>query len=415
MSRTSGYVVTHYLLTYLGYYGLMSTLVVTLSAAAFEGHEIALLVMVFAFTNKVANIPLAPWLERVPAASSVLLGCVMAAAGFVCLRFADGMALTATSLALAGVGISINALASKQLAAAASDLTENRARLFSLVAIAVNIAAAVAAPLALLFVEREQQGYVLWATAAVYATAGVVTFLNRAVLPVAPLEAGASSLRAFPAVLRLPGLRAFLVINFFYWMLYGQLFNVLAVYVSGTLDSPGELGWLFTLNALLVVCLQLGVTRLAERWTKGRRLVTIVLAYGVFVVSFMTPYLLPGYVGAVIFVMLFTLGEMMFVPSADVVFVTLIGQRSRAVGYSLFAISTALGEAIGGGAGVATYRWLSDHGHGQEFWLMAAGLALAFTLLTYKLRGCSNALRPASGSAEAPLRSWPALAPARRD
>jgi hypothetical protein len=96
----------------------------------------------------------------------------------------------------------------------------------------------------------------------VYAIAGVVTFLNRSVLPVAPLAAGASSLRAFPAVLHPPGLRAFLVINFFYWMLYGQLFNVLAVYVSGTLDSPGELGW-------LVVFLQLGVTRLAERWTRA--------------------------------------------------------------------------------------------------------------------------------------------------
>ncbi|MEH1015327.1 MFS transporter [Micromonospora sp. CPCC 206060] len=391
-ARTTGYVISHYLLTYLGYYGLVATLVVTLTAASFTGPQVALLVMVFTLTNKVANIPLAPWLERIPAANSVLLGCLMAASGFVCLQFATGMPLTIFSLAFAGVGISINALASKQLAAAASDRTGNRARLFSLVSIAVNTAAAVAAPVALMFIEREQQGSVLWAVAAVYCLAGIVTFSRRAILELADRKGPAASPRVFLTILRLPGVRSFLIINFFYWFLYGQLFNVLAVHVSKTLDSPGRLGWLYALNALMVVFLQLSVTHLAQRWTSGQELLTVVRAYALFVVSFMMVYLIPGYLGAVVFVVVFTIAEMMFVPSADVHFLGLIGHGNRAVGYSVFAISTALGEALGGGAGIAAHRWLTDHGFGHQFWLGTAVVALLFTLLTQGLRRSSTGL-----------------------
>lgn len=391
--RATTYIVSHYLLSYLGYYGLLSTLVVALTAASFNAGQTAVLVMVFALTNKVASIPLAPWLDRIPAAHSVLLGCVMAGAAFVSLRFATGMPMTVISLAFAGVGISINALASKQLAAAVSDRIENRSQLFSLISIGVNIAAAVAAPLALLFVEWKQHGQVLLAVAAVYCIAGVATFLNRATVQMGNHTTRAWSLGVYFTVLREPGLRAFLLINMFYWFMYGQLFNVLAVYVSKTLNAPGSLGWLYTLNALLVVVLQLVVTRLAGRWTKGQQFTTVVLSYALFAVSFVAAYLLPGYGGAVVFVILFTVAEMMFVPSGDVLIVGLIRQQNRAVGYSIFAISTALGEALGGGVGIVSYRWLTDHGYGNQFWLAAAGLALAFSLITQRLRRSSAGLR----------------------
>lgn len=396
--RATTYIVLHYLLSYLGYYGLLSTLVVALTAASFNGGQTAVLVMVFALTNKVASIPLAPWLDRVPAAHSVLLGCVMAGAAFVSLRFATGMSMTVISLGLAGVGISINALASKQLAAAASDRIEKRSQLFSLISIGVNIAAAVAAPLALLLVERKQHGQVLLAVAAIYCIAGVTTFLNRATVQRGSHPARTWSLDVYLAVLREPGLRAFLLINMFYWFLYGQLFNVLAVYVSETLNTPASLGWLYTLNALLVVVLQLVVTRLADRWTGGRQLTTVVLSYALFALSFLAACLVPGYGGAVVFVLLFTVAEMMFVPSGDVLIVRLIRQQNRAVGYSIFAVSTALGEAFGGGAGIVSYRWLTAHGYGNQFWFAAAGLALAFALITQRLRRSSPGLRSLTSS-----------------
>ncbi|WP_103352768.1 MFS transporter [Amycolatopsis sp. CA-128772] len=390
--RATGLIITHYLLSYLGYYGLLSTLAVALSAASFDAGQIAALVMVFALTNKVANIPLAPWLGRLPTTVSVLIGCVMAGAGFTGLRFATGMPMTVLCLGFAGVGISINALGLKTLGAAVSDRLENRSRLFALISVSINIAAATAAPVALFFVERKHHGDVLLAVAALYVLAGLVTFANRVRFPDAERVTRSWSLGLYLAVLRRPGLRAFFAVNFFFWIMYGQLFNALALYVSETLHEPAALGSLYTVNALMVVALQLVVTRLAGRWLKGRHLTTVVAAYGLFAVAFAAVYLVPGFGGAIVFVVLFTVAEMLFMPSGDVVIVRVIGEQNRAVGYSIFAISTALGEALGSGTGVAAQRWLTDNGHGTLFWLAAAALAAVFALITHRLHRASPAL-----------------------
>jgi MFS transporter, DHA1 family, multidrug resistance protein len=395
VTRSGVAIAIHYLLTNLGLFGLLSTLVVSLRAAGFSAPQVGGLVIVFTITNKIAKIPLAPWLDRIPAPRSALIGCLVAAVGFLVLRSAHGIEATTVALVLAGLGISVNALASKQLAAAASDGTANRARTFSLINISVNVASAVAAPVALLLTERGLHGYVLLSVAGVYCLAGVSTFLRHAGHRVRPAHVAATSpsLRSYCRVARLPGMMPFLVINFLGWMLYGQLFNTLALHVSETLDSPGRLGWLYTLNALLVVSVQWWTTLLIERWSKGSPLVTVVLAYAVFTVAFLAAYALPGYGAAVAFVLIFTMAEMLFVPSVDVVLLGLIGQQSRAVGYAILSVSTALGEAVGGGAGVIVYRWLADRGFTNEYWLVAAALALAATALAHRLRTRSAGLR----------------------
>lgn len=392
----------HYFMTNMGLFGLLSTLAVWLTAAHFTAAQTGLLVLAFTMTNKVGKVPLARWLDRIPAATSVLVGCLAAAAGFVVLRFAHGLPMTAAALVLAGLGVSVNALASKQLAAAASDQAGSRARVFSLINVAVNIASAIAAPLALFFVNRHHHDYVMTGVAAVYCTAGVTTYLRYAGLrrERAARAAGSPS-ASYRAVLRMPGVRPFLMINFFGWLCYGQLFNALAIYVSSTLRAPGSLGWLYTLNALLIVMAQLAVTRLAERWSGGRPAITAVAAYTTFALSFFMIYLVPGYLGALVGVIVFTAAEMMFVPTMDVLLLRLLGSQSRAVGYGLFSIGNALGESVGGGVGVAVYRWLATSGHGSEFWLVTAVLAVVAATLTHGLRVANDGLRSVSAGHEA--------------
>jgi MFS family permease len=310
------------------------------------------------------------------------------------LRIADGLVATALTLALAGLGVSVNALASKQLAADASDRAESRARLFSMINIAVNLASAAAAPVALFFVSRHQHAAVLTGVAVVYCIAGVTTFLNYSRMqPDSRVRATGSSLRSYLTVLRLPGMSSFMLINLLGWLCYGQLFNALALHVSSTLNAPNQLGWLYTINAVLIVVAQLGVTRLAERLVGGRQVITAVVAYSMFTLAFAAIYLVPGYLGAALGVVLFTLAEMMFVPTMDVLLLRLLGNQSRAIGYGLFSMGDAIGEAVGGGVGVAVYRWLSGGGHGREFWLIAAALALVSAVLTNRLRATSPGLR----------------------
>ncbi|WP_220140170.1 MFS transporter [Kitasatospora acidiphila] len=390
--RTAHYITLHYLLTNMGLFGLLSTLAVSLTAAGFNGAQTGLLILVFTIANKTAKVPLARWLDRIPAASSVLLGCFTAAVGFAVLRAVGGLLPTAAALALAGLGVSVNALASKQLAADASDRSGNRAKLFSVINIAVNTASAVASPVALLFVDRHQHGDVLTGVAVLYCVAGLVTYLNYS-RSGSRVRAVDSSLRDYLTILRLPGMRSFMLINLLGWCCYGQLFNALALHVSSTLKAPDRLGLLYTLNALLIVVAQLGVTRLTASLTGGRHVVTAITAYLAFALAFASIFLVPGYAGAVVGVVLFTMAEMMFVPTMDVLLLGLLGGQSRAIGYGMFSIGNAIGEGLGGAVGVATYRWLAGRGDGPVFWLCAAGLALVSAVLTHRLRAGSAALR----------------------
>ncbi|KPC52719.1 MFS transporter [Amantichitinum ursilacus] len=386
-------VVIHYFMANFGYFGLLSSLVVMLTAKGLQASQVALLMALFTFANKVAKIPLAPWLDGSPAPRSVLTGCVIAAVGLATLGQVQQLPLMALALMLAGVGISINNLASKQLGAAVSDSMQSRARLFSVINVAVNVASAVAAPLALYLVDRKQYGWVAAGIAATYVLAGVLTWLRLHRVAAVMQKAGSSNWRTYRNLLQRPGLRAFLLINAFGWFLYGQLFNTLALYVSSALDSASKLGWLYSLNAVLIVTLQLPLTHIAERWQGGRPMRQVTLAFTVFMLAFIAAWAVPGYPGAVVFVVLFTLAEMLFIPSVDVLLLGLIGQESRAVAYSILSISTAVGESLGGGFGVTTWRWMSNHNHMSEFWLLVAGMALVFVGVTGYLQRSSAGLR----------------------
>jgi MFS transporter, DHA1 family, multidrug resistance protein len=386
------YVGGHYFMTSLGYFGLLSTLVTALSAKAFSAAQIAVLVTLFTLVNKVAKIPLAPWIDRMAPEQAVLSGCWLAGFGLAFLGRAGNVTPVALILCAAAVGISINNLASKQLAAAASDVAPSRAKLFSMVSMMINVAAAVSAPVALQLIDRGYGLYVPYLVATAYFVAGTVTYLNFSRLGVKQTHAGTVALNVYLEMSRLPGLKGFLAVNFFGWFLYGQLFNMLALHVTVGLGSPGRLGWLYTLNALLIVFLQLTTTSVAERLCGGRQYRVVRGSFILFAVAFASACTIPGYAGSVVFVVLFTAAEMLFVPSVDVLLLDIIGKRNRAIGYSILAISTALGESLGGGGGVALYRWTAALGSTAESWMLLSLLSLLFIVFTHRIERASLAV-----------------------
>jgi predicted MFS family arabinose efflux permease len=396
------YIVGHYLVTSFGYFGMLATLVVILNSAMFGTADIAVLVATFGITNRVAKIPLAPWLDRMPAAHSVLLGCTLAACGFGGLYLASGLAYTAAALVVAGTGIAINGLATKQLAAAASDLAAQPARVFSMINIAVNVSSAIAAPAALLLLDHRRHEYVTLLIGAIYLAAGAITWLNFSSMPVEPRGLAPLSLRTYLDVLRAPGLRGFLLINAFGWFLYGQLFNVMALHVSGTLGLASQLGWLYTLNALLVVALQMGVTSLSNRLSKGNPLGALSGSYAIYLLAFVAAWAIRGYAGMVAMVILFTVAEMVFIPTIDVMLLKLVEKNNRAIGYSLLAISIATGESLGAACGMTAYRHFAALGHSELLWLAVAGMALLFIAATSVISKLSGGLAAQAAQAAAP-------------
>jgi MFS family permease len=380
------HLIGHYFLVNLGYFAIVSTLVVALKASNASAPQIAIIAGLFTFSKTFAKIPVAPLIDRISPAKSVMLGCLLASAGFGGLQLLQNIYLIGLALIFAGLGISINSLACKQLAAAASDFALNRAKVFSIINVATNVAAGIASPVALIFVGMNHYTYVVTAVSLIYLVAGTLTWMILARSIDKSISIARPNFVAYAKIAVIPGMPSVLAINLFGWFMYGQLYSVLALYVSNALHRPGELGFLYTVNAGMVVLFQIPTIALIERLTGGDTQKSTSYAFGVFTLSFALAYVIGGYIGALAFVIFFTVAEMIFMPSMDVLLLDLIGSANRAMGYGVLSISTAIGESTGNAFGVMLYRNMDALGQPRLVWVVLSLIGGAYFLTTKVLR-----------------------------
>ncbi|MFJ2025923.1 MFS transporter [Streptomyces sp. NPDC087897] len=167
-----------------------------------------------------------------------------------------------------------------------------------------------------------------------------------------------------------------------YLVAYNQLYLSLPVEVVRATGSEAALGWLFALSSLLVVTVQVPLTRFsARRITPRTALVTglAVVAAGFAAVP-LTPAGPGGLLPAAAFVVLLTLGQMLLVPAARGLVPDLV--EDRHLGLATGALSSVSGIAVLGGSAAtgalldapAPVRWAALAA------VPLAGAALAFTL-----------------------------------
>ncbi|WP_345984196.1 MFS transporter [Streptomyces sp. DSS69] len=167
-----------------------------------------------------------------------------------------------------------------------------------------------------------------------------------------------------------------------YLVAYNQLYLSLPAEVERATGSQAALGWLFALSSLLVVTLQLPLTRRsAHRMTPRTALVTglTVVAAGFAAVP-LTPGGAGGLLPGAVLVVLLTLGQMLLVPAARGIVPDLVD--GRRLGLATGALSSVSGLAVLGGS--AATGVLLDAPAPVLWAVLAAvplaGAALAFTL-----------------------------------
>ncbi|MFD8733151.1 MFS transporter [Streptomyces sp. NPDC059611] len=167
-----------------------------------------------------------------------------------------------------------------------------------------------------------------------------------------------------------------------YLVAYNQLYLSLPAEVERATGSQAALGWLFALSSLLVVTLQLPLTRRsAHRMTPRTALVTglAVVAAGFAAVP-LTPGGAGGLLPGAVLVVLLTLGQMLLVPAARGIVPDLVD--GRRLGLATGALSSVSGLAVLGGS--AATGVLLDAPAPVLWAVLAAvplaGAALAFTL-----------------------------------
>lgn len=134
------------------------------------------------------------------------------------------------------------------------------------------------------------------------------------------------------------------------------------------------------LNGILVVLLQIPIGRLMDTTLSGKREgYRLMLAFILFGVSFSMNAIVDSIGGYYVFVAIFTIAEMLFIPTIDAFVSTAANPDLRITYFSVIGLSTALGEGVGVYTGLQLIYIWSLYGKLSYFWLSLAllsGLAL---------------------------------------
>jgi len=157
--------------------------------------------------------------------------------------------------------------------------------------------------------------------------------------------------------------------------------------VQGLGFSTRDYGFLFTVNTLLIVLLEVRLNGLTSHWPPGRALAVgaALVGVGFGALAFSTPYW-----AIVMTVVVWTFGEMILFP-ANAAYVSELAPRNRRGEYmGFYSMTFGLGFALGPWAGLATYQSLGP----TALWLGCLGTGLLSSVLLGRIRSEAPAAVP---------------------
>lgn len=209
-----------------------------------------------------------------------------------------------------------------------------------------------------------------------------------------------------PKILGNPALVGLTCASIGFWYLYTQLTFTFPLYANHRFDLAGRVGPLFAVSAVIAVTLQYP----AIMWFKRRVGSWTVLAIGssILASAFLILGLVPTAWALLFFIVIFSLGELLVVPTLDILTVEVSSAESVAGSFGFTSLGWAAGGLLGNLGGGMLYQVATRSGLLSLFWMFNAMIggvtALAFLLFRYHFQARS---RPDIGLA-------PVASPARR-
>lgn len=166
-----------------------------------------------------------------------------------------------------------------------------------------------------------------------------------------------------------------------FWYLYTQLTFTFPLYANDKFHLGGRVGLLFTINAILAVALQYAAVTWLIRRAGGWRVLSggCVTLAGAFLVL----GIFPARWALVLFVIVFSLGELAIVPTLDIVTAEVSGPATLAGSFGFASLGWAAGGVLGSLIGGAAFQYAREVGQFGLFWVfncllgVAAGAAFA--------------------------------------
>lgn len=375
------------LVTHLGFYAMTAVLTIYLSQVKGLPLSVtAVVTMIFTVSYRSARFLTGPLLDNMDPFKCMVFGCYLTGASIAMVDFWESPVWITVQLMLAGAGYSVRGLSSKASLSLLGSRDGNSLFYFANSNMYTNGAAIVGPLIGSFLLTGSLKSFTLTFVGGFYVLGAILLSLFPPGCSLLDRERKRVSFwRGYQTVLQDRSFRKMLLFNTIGCFFFTQLFNSFP-YVIGTYSgAPERLGSLLMLNGILVVLLQIPVGRwMNTALSGGREGYRLMLAFLLFGVSFLINAFADTIGGYYVFVALFTLAEMLFIPTIDAFVSTAAHPELRITYFSVIGLSTALGEGIGVYTGLQFIHMWSLYGQLSYFWLslaLLAGLSLGLYVM----------------------------------
>jgi MFS family permease len=276
----------------------------------------------------------------------------------------EGLAGLLLAASLVGAGGALFQPSSKAIMAAGA--TEHRIAALALRSLALNVGAAIGPLIGALMVAQLRPAFAGAAATYLLFLLCFRGFGRRAVT-----RHHSASLRGqLATVLRDRRALHLLACTTAFWALYSQFTLTVPVFAERSTGAAGAMGVAFAVSAVVVIGTEYPAVMVLARRVPTRTVMT--LGMTVLATAFAVLAAIPGWLGLLTFVVLFSLAEVLVVAFADLV-ATDIAPAGH-VGTYLGLVSSAW--AVGALAGNSTGTWLLASTSPEVLWLCCAGCAV---------------------------------------
>jgi DHA1 family multidrug resistance protein-like MFS transporter len=173
------------------------------------------------------------------------------------------------------------------------------------------------------------------------------------------------------------------------WTVYSQFNLTIPLFAQNIYNMGEKVSWIFTLNGILVVILQIIIIR----WFNSVRSDAILLALSMAIigVAFISLSLIPTYYSLFVFTIFFTIGEVIIFPTIDNLTSNFAPPHLLGSYFGFISFGWGLGSLIGNSTGGFLYNYFIKIEMISYFWwifaIISIGLTVLFIGLEYYIKG----------------------------
>ncbi|MCC6904792.1 MAG: MFS transporter [Anaerolineae bacterium] len=336
--------------------------------------QAGILLGMFSIASAVGNMIGGALTDRFGRRSIALFGLIMSAMSALAFGFADRIEYFYVLVLVVGVLADVGHPAQQAMVA---DLLpeEQHAEGFGIMRVVMNLAWVIGPSIGGLLVARSFL-IVFIADALLSSITALIVYLYIRETHQAPSSEGTRvesilrTLAGYGTVTRDRLYMAFLLITLLMTLVYGQMYNMLSVYLRDVhgLAAQGY-GLLMSLNAMTVVLTQFSVTRQTNRRPP---LVMMALGALLYALGFGMYGVVTGFALFLLAMLIITLGEMVVVPVGQAIVTRFSPQDMRGRYLAMYGLTWTLSSAVGPGAA----GYIMDTYNPALLWIIGAGICV---------------------------------------